>query len=47
MTNRGALILGLIIIAAITIDGWLYGFEHLVFLAKKMADMLEWMAFWR
>lgn len=47
MTNTGALILGLLLIAAFAVDVTLYGSEHLIFLAKKFTDMLEWMAFWR
>lgn len=47
MTNRGAVILGLLLIIVITVDVMLYGSEHLLFLAKKFADMLEWLAFWR
>lgn len=47
MTNRGALILALFLIGIITVDVMLYGSQHLIFLAKKLADMLEWMAFWR
>ncbi|MFL4471466.1 hypothetical protein ACERZ8_16880 [Tateyamaria armeniaca] len=47
MTNRGAVILGLLIIGAIALDVMIYGSEHLVFLGKKFTDMLEWMAFWR
>jgi hypothetical protein len=47
MTNRSAFILGLIIVVAIASDVMLYGSEHVVFLAKKLADLLEWMAFWR
>jgi hypothetical protein len=47
MTNRSAFILALILIAAITVDVMIYGSEHIVFLGKKLADLLEWMAFWR
>lgn len=47
MTNRGALILALLLIGLITYDVMVNGSEHLLFLAKKLADMLEWMAFWR
>lgn len=47
MTNRGAAILALLILAAIGVDVLIYGSEHMVFLGKKFADMLEWMAFWR
>ncbi|MEO0401407.1 MAG: hypothetical protein AAF214_03430 [Pseudomonadota bacterium] len=47
MTNRGAFILGLFIVGAITLDVYLYGSEHLIFLGKKLAELLEWIAFWR
>ncbi|WP_299153585.1 hypothetical protein [uncultured Tateyamaria sp.] len=47
MTNRIAFFLGLIIVIAIVVDVTLYGNEHLIFLAKKLAELLEWMAFWR
>ncbi|MEL6452946.1 MAG: hypothetical protein AAFQ19_16960 [Pseudomonadota bacterium] len=47
MTNRAALILGLLIVGAITVDVMLYGSDHLIFLGKKLAELLEWLAFWR
>ncbi|MDK3016420.1 hypothetical protein [Pseudodonghicola flavimaris] len=47
MTDKIALVLGLIIVAALVVDISVFGTVHLVFLAKKFADMLEWMAFWR
>lgn len=47
MTNRSALILALLLIAAITIDVMLYGSQHVIFLSKKFTDLLEWLAFWR
>ncbi len=47
MTNRLALILGLLILAALVADVLLAGDEHLVFLGKKLAELIEWMAFWR
>lgn len=47
MTNTIAIILGLIIVGSLTADYIMYGSEHLLFLAKKMFDLLEWMAFWR
>lgn len=47
MTNRIAFVLGLIIIGAIVVDYVYYGTEHIVFLAKKMTELIEWMAFWR
>ena len=47
VTNRIALILGLILIAAMVADVMYFGTEHLIFLGKKMFDLMEWMAFWR
>ena len=47
MTNRIALVLGFLIVGAVIVDYWLYGVEHTVFLAKKMNELIEWLAFWR
>ncbi|MEM6371927.1 MAG: hypothetical protein AAF727_03995 [Pseudomonadota bacterium] len=47
MTNRGAIVLAVLIMGAIALDVMIYGADHLVFLGKKFADMLEWLAFWR
>lgn len=47
MTNRIAIILALILIAAITVDVMTYGADHLIFLSKKMLELIEWLAFWR
>ncbi|WP_165937552.1 hypothetical protein [Antarcticimicrobium sediminis] len=47
MTDRIALVLGLVILSALTLDVVLNGSEHLVFLGQKMFDFIEWLAFWR
>ncbi len=47
MTNRLAIILGLILIIAITVDVMMYGSEHVIFLGKKLFELIEWIAFWR
>ena len=47
MTNRIAFVLGLLIIGAIVVDYVYYGTEQIVFLAKKMNELIEWLAFWR
>jgi len=47
MTNRIALGLGLLIIGFLILDLVVFGSEHMVFLGKKLADLIEWMAFWR
>jgi hypothetical protein len=47
MTNRLAIVLGLILIIAITVDVMMYGSEHVIFLGKKLFELIEWIAFWR
>ncbi len=47
MTNRIALVLGFLIVGAIMVDYFVYGTEHVLFLAKKFTDLIEWLAFWR
>ena len=47
MTNTIAIVLGLMIVGALGVDYLIYGSEHLIFLGKKMFDLIEWMAFWR
>ena len=47
MTNPIALVLGLMILGALILDVLLVGNTHIVFLGKKLAELIEWMAFWR
>lgn len=47
MTNQIAIGLGVTLIGLIALDLMLFGTEHLVFLGKKLFDLIEWMAFWR
>ncbi|QBF32228.1 hypothetical protein [Thalassococcus sp. S3] len=47
MTNTIALVLGVLIVGALTADVMLYGSDHIVFLGKKLFELIEWMAFWR
>ncbi|MDG1168872.1 MAG: hypothetical protein P8N14_06725 [Sulfitobacter sp.] len=47
MTNRLALILAFMITIAFVADIMWFGKEHMIFLGKKMFEMIEWMAFWR
>ncbi|MCV2870476.1 hypothetical protein OEW28_17830 [Defluviimonas sp. WL0002] len=47
MTNRIAAALGLIVIAALLADLMLAGGAASLFLAKKLADLIEYLAFWR
>jgi hypothetical protein len=47
MTNRIACVLAIIICATVAGDVMLYDADHLVFLAKKLAELIEWLKFWR
>jgi hypothetical protein len=47
MTNSVAIVLGLLILAAIGIDALVFDWLNSVFLARKLTDLIEWMAFWR
>jgi hypothetical protein len=47
MTDRIALWLGLLIIAALVLDGALVGTAHLLFLGTKFIDFVDYLAFWR
>lgn len=47
MTNQLALILGIAIIAALTIDAYSYGWDNTLFLSRKLLDLIEWLKFWR
>lgn len=47
MTDRIALGLGIVIIAAIAADLFANGGEVLLFLARKGFDFVEYLSFWR
>jgi hypothetical protein len=47
MTNKIALGLGLLIVAAFAVDAYAFGGEMPVFLGRKLFEFLEWLAFWR
>jgi hypothetical protein len=47
MTNQIAVVLGLLILAALALDAQLYEWSNTLFLARKLMDLIEWMAFWR
>lgn len=47
MTNPIAIVLGLFLIGMIAGDVIVYDTANLLFLGKKLADMIEWIAFWR
>ncbi|MCT4610722.1 MAG: hypothetical protein N4A70_16145 [Pelagimonas sp.] len=47
MTDRLAVVLGVLIVAAIMLDIVLFGSQNLLFLGKKFYWMIEYLAFWR
>ncbi|MCA0960766.1 hypothetical protein [Salipiger bermudensis] len=47
MTNRIAIWIALLILAALAADSLIWGSQHLVFLGRKFFALLDWMAFWR
>lgn len=47
MTNSIAIALGTVLVLAAVLDIALFGTEHMIFLGKKMLDLIEWVAFWR
>jgi len=47
MTNTIAIVLGLFILAAVGLDAMMYDWTNSVFLARKLTDLIEWIAFWR
>ena len=47
MTNQLAIILGLLILGLIGLDFFINGGTSNLFLLRKMAELIEWLAFWR
>ena len=47
MTNPIAFVLGLIIVIGICVDIFMFDTANLLFLARKLAEFTEWLAFWR
>jgi len=47
MTNKTAIVFGLCLLAAIAYDAVMNGGNNLIFLGKKLLQLMEWMTFWR
>ena len=47
MTNRIAIALGLTLALLFGLDMVVFDGSNALFLAKKFADLIEWIAFWR
>ena len=42
-----ALLAVILIVAGLTVDATMYDWSGTLFLARKLADLIEWLAFWR
>lgn len=47
MTNRTAIIIGVIIVTLLVLDNGVGDGNNTLFLMRKLADFVEWLAFWR
>lgn len=47
MTNKIAIGLFIIIFGAILVDLVFFDWVNFLYVLKKLADMIEWLAFWR
>lgn len=47
MTNQIAIVLGLILAGLLVLDYTLFDWGNTLFLLRKLADMIEYLAFWR
>ncbi|WP_202075864.1 hypothetical protein [Pseudooceanicola pacificus] len=47
MTNQIAIAIGLVIALLLGIDAMMFDWANALFLAKKFAALIDWLAFWR
>ena len=47
MNTPIAISLGVLIIAGLAFDAFAFDWDNTLFLLRKSADLLEWIAFWR
>lgn len=47
MTNQIAITLGALVLLSLGLDWFVSDWTATLFLSRKLADMVEWMAFWR
>ncbi|WP_293572827.1 hypothetical protein [Phaeobacter sp.] len=47
MTNQISLWLGGLLLVAIAVDVTLFGPDHMLFLGKRLFELIDWLAFWR
>ncbi len=47
MTNQIAIFLGALILIGLGVDYYYFDWSNTIFLARKLVDFIEWLAFWR
>ncbi len=47
MSNQLAIFLGIVILIGVGIDYMFFDFSNLLFLSRKMLDLVHYVAFWR
>ncbi len=47
MNTQIAIGIGLVIVGLIFLDKVFFDWDNLVFLLRKLSDLIEWLAFWR
>ncbi|MFC4214165.1 hypothetical protein [Pseudophaeobacter arcticus] len=47
MTNKIAIWLGLLLLSGVIADLFLSGGDNLLFLGRKLFELIDWVAFWR
>lgn len=47
VTNRIAIVLGAVLIALILVDVLFFSAGGIVFLGRRLLDLIDWLAFWR
>jgi hypothetical protein len=47
MNSQISIVLALVTVALLCLDMFFFGWDGTVFLLRKMAELIEWLAFWR
>ncbi len=47
MTNKIAIWIGVIVLGLLGFDAIVFGSSNTLFLLRKLAEFIEWLAFWR
>lgn len=47
MNTQISIGLALVIVSLLCLDMFFFNWDGIIFLMRKMADLIEWLAFWR